>query len=155
MEETSQELAWLDRVTRFMDNRFRIPGTDIRFGLDFLVGLIPGVGDIVSLSISALLVAVMARKGASGMVVVKMIGNIIFDAIVGAVPVLGDLFDLGYKANRRNLHLLQEHYREGAHQGSAWPVVIAILVLLLVLIVAISYAIWWVLRTSWGLMVGA
>lgn len=150
MQETPQELSWLDGVTRLLDNRFRIPGTDIRFGFDVLIGLIPGIGDVVSLSISGLLVIVMARKGASGMVVVKMIFNILLDAILGTVPVLGDIFDLSYRANRRNLHLLQEHYAKGEHQGSAWPVVIAILLLVLISIIAASYAIWWVLSVSWN-----
>jgi hypothetical protein len=150
MQETPQELRWLDGATRFLDNRFRIPGTDIRFGFDVLIGLIPGIGDVVSLSISGLLVIVMARKGASGMVVVKMIFNILLDAILGTVPVLGDIFDLSYRANRRNLHLLQEHYGEGEHQGSAWPVVIAILLLVMMSIIAASYAVWWVLSVSWN-----
>ena len=79
--QTAPELKWLDTATQFLDNRFRIPGTDIRFGLDFLIGLIPGIGDLASLSLSGLLVTVMARKGASGMVIVKMLWNILIDAV--------------------------------------------------------------------------
>lgn len=150
----SSELKWLDTATQLLDNRFRIPGTDIRFGLDFLIGLVPGIGDIASLSISGLLVSVMARKGASGMVIVKMLWNILVDAIVGTIPVLGDIFDLAYRANRRNLHLLQEHYTEGEHEGSAWPVVIIILVIVITLIIAATYAVWWVLAQSYSILVG-
>ncbi|MEL7248471.1 MAG: DUF4112 domain-containing protein [Bacteroidota bacterium] len=151
---TPTELKWLDGATQLLDNRFRIPGTDIRFGFDFLIGLMPGIGDIISLSISGLLVTVMARKGASGMVILKMLWNILLDAIVGTVPILGDIFDLAYRANRRNLALLQEHYVEGEHEGSAWPVVIIILVLILMVIFAATYAVWWVLAQSYSILVG-
>ncbi|MCO6479912.1 MAG: DUF4112 domain-containing protein [Phaeodactylibacter sp.] len=137
-----QELAWIDTAARVLDSRYRIPGTNIRFGLDFLIGLAPYVGDVVSFSISGLLVAVMARKGASGMALVKMVGNVLIDTIVGAVPLLGDLFDLGYKANLRNLRLLREHYAEGRHQGSAWPVVIAILLLLFAVMALLVWGVW-------------
>lgn len=149
----SPELKWLDNATQLLDNRFRIPGTDIRFGFDFLIGLMPGIGDIASLSISGLLVTVMARKGASGMVIIKMLWNILIDAIVGTVPVLGDIFDLAYRANRRNLELLQEHYVEGEHDGSAWPVVIFILLIIVGLIIAATYAVWWVLAESYAILV--
>lgn len=137
-----QELAWIDTAARVLDNRFRIPGTNIRFGLDFLIGLVPYAGDVVSFAISGLLVAAMARKGASGMALVKMVGNILVDTVVGAVPFLGDLFDLGYRANLRNLRLLREHYAEGRHQGSAWPVVVGILLLLLALMVLLVWGVW-------------
>ena len=153
-QTTSSELKWLDGATKLLDNRFRIPGTDIRFGFDFLIGLVPGIGDIISLSISGLLVTVMARKGASGMVIIKMLWNIILDALVGTVPILGDIFDLAYRANRRNLNLLKEHYGEGEHEGSAWPVVIIILILILLLIIAATYAVWWVLAQSYSILVG-
>ena len=153
-KSTPSELKWLDTATQLLDNRFRIPGTDIRFGLDFLIGLMPGVGDIFSLGISGLLVVVMARKGASGMVMVKMIWNILVDAIAGTVPILGDIFDLSFRANRRNLDLLQEHYVEGEHVGSAWPVVIIILIIIFGVIFAATYAVWWVLAQSYAILVG-
>lgn len=154
-EEEKPELKWLDVTTKLMDNRFRIPGTDIRFGFDFLIGLIPGIGDIASLGISGVLVSVMARKGASGMVIVKMLWNIIVDAVIGAIPVLGDLFDLSYRANRRNLDLLKEHYEEGEHQGSAWPVVIVVIILVFAIIFAVTYLIWWLLGAFWTMLMGA
>ena len=140
-----EDLKWLDTVSDLLDTRYRIPGTNIRFGADFLLGLIPGAGDALTFGISGLLVLVMARKGASGMVLFKMIGNIVLDVIVGAIPILGDLFDLGYKANRRNLHLMEEHYKEGRHQGSTWwPVILVALVLLGLLVLSI-FVIWRIL----------
>lgn len=150
--QSHSDLKWLDTVTRLMDNQFRIPGTSIRFGFDVLIGLIPGIGDMITLGIGGLLVVTMVRKGASGMVVVKMIGNIILDALVGVVPVIGDIFDVTYKSNRRNMKLLREHYVEGAHQGSAWPVVIAVMLLVAVATVGMVYLIAWVLRWYYDLI---
>ena len=114
------KLKYLDTASDLLDSRFRIPGTDIRFGVDFLIGLVPVAGDVITFGFAGLLVIAMARHGASGMVVVKMLWNILLDATVGSIPVLGDLFDLKYKANRRNYQLLTEHYQEGEHQGSDW-----------------------------------
>ncbi|MBI5916641.1 MAG: DUF4112 domain-containing protein [Bacteroidetes bacterium] len=136
------EFKYLDTLTDLLDSRFRIPGTNIRFGLDFLVGLVPYAGDVVMFGFSGLLVISMARHGASGMVLVKMLGNILLDALVGSVPVLGDLFDLGFKANRRNYRLLKEHYHEGKHTGSAWPVVLAVGFSLLLMSVFIVFVGW-------------
>lgn len=153
-EETTvaSELQWLDGATQFLDNRFRIPGTDIRFGLDFLIGLMPGLGDVFSFGLSSLLVIIMARKGASGMVVVKMLRNIILDTLVGTIPILGDIFDLSYRANRRNMHLLQEHYQEGEHQGSAWPVIFGLVIVLIGSFVLVLYGVWQVLSWSMDLL---
>ncbi|MCB0595353.1 MAG: DUF4112 domain-containing protein [Lewinellaceae bacterium] len=140
-----QELAWIDSAASFLDNRFRIPGTNIRFGIDFLIGLVPYIGDVVSFAISGLLVVVMARKGASGMALAKMVGNVWIDGAIGTIPLLGDIFDLRYRANLRNLRLLKEHYSEGKHQGSAWPAVILILLALFALAGLSVWVVWRVL----------
>lgn len=134
-----KEFKYLDAMSDLMDSRFRIPGTDIRFGLDFLVGLVPYAGDVVTFAFSGMLVVAMARNGASGMVVVKMLGNILLDGAVGSIPVLGDIFDLGFKANRRNYRLLQEHYQEGKHGGSALPVIFAVIFALLLMLFLIIF----------------
>ena len=127
------EFKYLDSLSDLLDSRFRIPGTNIRFGLDFLVGLVPFAGDAVTFAFSGLLVISMTRHGASGMVVVKMLGNILLDTLVGSIPVLGDLFDLGFKANRRNYQLLKEHYEADKHGGSAIPVILAVIFALLLM----------------------
>ncbi|MBX2929744.1 MAG: DUF4112 domain-containing protein [Saprospiraceae bacterium] len=113
-------IKWVRVASELMDNRFRIPGTNIRFGLDSIVGVVPYVGDIAGFAVSGILVLVMVRYGASGMLVLRMLGNMTLDAVVGSVPVLGDIFDLQFKANRRNFRLLQAHYEEGKYKGSAW-----------------------------------
>lgn len=139
---TPEELAWVARVTGLMDSSFRIPGLGIRFGLDPIISLIPGLGDATSFTVSALLVLSMIRRGASGMLAMKMVGNILVDLAVGAIPVVGDLFDFAYKANRRNLDLMLEHYEEGKHQGSAWPALILIGVLFVGIWIGSIYLFW-------------
>ena len=148
------KLAFLDSVSRILDNRFRIPGTNIRFGLDFLIGLVPYAGDLLSFILSGGLVVAMAKHGASGMVIAKMLGNIVLDTTVGSIPILGDLFDLGYKANRRNFKLLREHYDEEKHQGSVMPYVIGVIVILLLLLVLMIWAIWNIAEFAIELIMG-
>lgn len=133
LQAATTEFKMLDAMSDLMDSRFRIPGTDIRFGLDFLVGLVPYAGDFVTFAFSGVLVLAMVRNGASGVVALRMLGNILLDALVGSIPILGDLFDLGFKANRRNYKLLQEHYREGKHRGSAWPILLGVVLVLLLM----------------------
>lgn len=132
-----------------MDNRFRIPFTNIRFGVDFLIGLVPVAGDVLSLSISGLLVLAMVRYGASGRVLLMMLGNILLDAVAGSVPVLGDIFDLAYKANRRNFELYRKYKNEGRHKGSGCGLV---LIALLALGLILYFAVWSLARlTTWVL----
>ncbi|OGX91449.1 DUF4112 domain-containing protein [Hymenobacter coccineus] len=111
-------LRWVEHVARLMDSQFRLPGTRFRFGLDPLLGLIPIVGDLSSTAVSVALLLTMLRHGASGAVVVRMALNILLDTVVGAVPVLGNIFDFAYKSNERNVALLRRHYAEGRHAGS-------------------------------------
>lgn len=143
------DLRWLDGASTFLDNRFKIPGTNIRFGADFLVGLIPYAGDVISFVISGILVMVMAKKGASGKVLLKMLGNIWMDGVFGTIPILGDLFDLRFRANRRNMALLQEHYEEGKHRGSAWGILLFILIALIFLILISVIIVWKVFKWIW------
>jgi Domain of unknown function (DUF4112) len=122
-----KDLVWLDKLADFLDNRFTIPFTRIRFGMDAVIGLIPYAGDLMTFIVSGVLVLYMVRKGASGMVAVKMVGNVVLDTAIGVVPLLGDLLDIRYKANYRNVQLLKQHYEEGKHSGSAWWVLILLL----------------------------
>ncbi len=125
-----------------MDNAFQIPGTNIRFGLDPIIGLIPGFGELVTFGISGALLLTMARYGVSRKVLLMMAGNILLDSTLGAIPLVGDLFDFGYKANQRNLNLLRRHYQEGKHQGSGKGLIIAVGVLVLALAGLLVFAIW-------------
>lgn len=91
---------------RLLDDAVFIPGTKRSIGLDPLIGLIPGVGDAVSLAVSAYIIYEGRRLGASRETVALMVGNVAIDALVGTIPVLGDLADFALKANQRNLRLL-------------------------------------------------
>ena len=129
----------LDSLAKLMDSQFQIPSTKIRFGLDALIGLIPGVGDFVGFLVSGYIITVLASNGASGFVIARVSLNILIDAIIGSIPILGDIFDLVFKANERNMKLVHEHYLEGRHQGGAWKVVVPVLFFLFVLIIGIAW----------------
>lgn len=116
--DVDERLRWVERIARLMDSQFRLPGTRFRFGLDPLLGLVPIVGDLSTTAVSVALLLTMLRYGASGAVVVRMALNILVDTVVGAVPVLGNVFDFAYKSNERNVALLRRHYAGGTHAGS-------------------------------------
>ena len=86
-----------------------MPGTSFRFGLDPILGLVPGVGDVAGAALSAAIIAAAVRHGVSRFTLARMAGNVALDASLGVVPVVGDLFDAAWKANRRNLDLLEQH----------------------------------------------
>lgn len=118
----------LHALARVLDTAFVVPGTSFRFGLDALIGLIPGVGDLVGAGLSGYILFEAARLGAPKSVLLRMGWNIAVETVVGAVPFLGDLFDAAYKANKRNMRLLDRHLGEPVvvHRSSRW-IVIAIL----------------------------
>jgi Domain of unknown function (DUF4112) len=99
----------LRRLSQLLDNSIPIPGTGYRVGIDPILGLLPGGGDTVAGALGAYIIVEAARMGLPRKVVGQMVGNIIFDSLVGIVPVLGDLFDVGWKANVRNIALLEKH----------------------------------------------
>ena len=96
-----------------LDSAFRVPGTGMRFGLDPLVGLIPGVGDVVTGLFSVLMLLHAVRLRVPKVVLARMTVNVGLDLLAGVVPIIGDLFDAGYKANLRNLTLLERHATPG------------------------------------------
>jgi hypothetical protein len=132
-------LKQLETLAKLMDAQFRIPGTDFRFGLDGLIGLIPGAGDLSTFAVSGYMVLLLARNGASGYVLARMILNILIDAVIGSIPLIGDLFDIAFKANMRNMKLMQEHYREGRHRGSAAKVIVPVLIVVFLIIAGIIW----------------
>lgn len=126
------ELRRLDQLAQLMDNQFRVPGTNFRFGLDALVGLVPYVGDLGGFIVSGFLVRTMAKKGAGVGIIFQMMGNILLDSLVGLVPVLGDFFDFGFKSNRRNVELLKKYYASGEPRPDArWSLAVVSLLLIL------------------------
>src|SRR6516164_4896079 len=101
-------IARIDALATLLDTALVIPGTSVRFGLDALIGLFPVVGDIITTALSLFIVYEAYQLGAPGHVVVRMLGNVALDGVFGAVPLVGDAFDVLWRANRRNVRLLQE-----------------------------------------------
>jgi len=107
MEDT--RLTDLRRYAYWLDDGFRVPGTHLRIGLDPIIGLVPGLGDLTGALLSTWILVVGIRRGASRATLVRMAYNIAIDALIGAIPLLGDIFDLAWKANMRNVTLLERH----------------------------------------------
>jgi hypothetical protein len=101
--------ADLEFLASILDDRFRIPGTNIRFGLDPLLGLVPGIGDLIGGALSSYLIWRAHKLGVSKFTLLRMAGNTLLDTVVGSVPVIGDILDIQFRANRRNLELLRRY----------------------------------------------
>lgn len=108
-EATPADLRDLDRLATWLDARYRIPGIGVRVGLDSLLGLVPGIGDTLAMLPAAYIVYRAHRLGAPVPVLARMAANFGVDLLVGSIPVLGDVFDVGFKANLRNIELLRRH----------------------------------------------
>ena len=134
-------------LARVLDDLIRIPGTNIGIGLDPIIGLIPGVGDMAGGLLSTYILMVAARQGVSTSVLMRMLGNIALDSLVGIVPVLGDLFDFGVKANRRNVDLLERYLlAPGQTKAASRGVVAAVVLAALLIVVGVIAAGVWVVR---------
>lgn len=135
-------------MARLWDSAVRIPGTGLTIGLDPIVGLVPGIGDAAGALVSAYIVLEAARFDVPGSTLVRMLGNVAIDALLGTVPVIGDVFDVAWRANLRNVALIEHHLADphSAQRASRfWLVAVAAaLVLLAGLGVAAG---WLVLRT--------
>jgi hypothetical protein len=131
-----QRLAALRRVAELLDNAFVVPGTSYRIGLDPIIGLLPGIGDLIS-PLFAIGMLLQARQlGIPKVVQARMLINVAIDTIVGAVPLVGDLFDFAWKSNEKNLALLELHARE-ERRGSRGDYAFVALMILLVLVLAV------------------
>jgi hypothetical protein len=134
-------LHYLRQWADLLDSRFRVPGTNIRFGLDPILSLIPGLGDIATPAFTVMLLVQAIRQGVPKVVLVRMIGNALLDALIGAVPVAGDVGDVFWKANRRNLSLIERHMHRGVQPTRGDYVFVGVAAVLLGLIVAVPVAI--------------
>ena len=134
----SKQLTTLKLLARTFDDLIRVPGTNIRFGLDSLIGLLPGGGDLVGGAVSAYAIVVAARLGAPASVIARMGLNILIDTIVGAIPVLGDMFDVAWKANRKNVALLERYLQTPLKAKRAS---IAVVAAVLIGVVAVTAAV--------------
>jgi Domain of unknown function (DUF4112) len=142
----------LELLARWTDTVFRIPGLNIRFGLDAILGLIPGAGDIVTSLASLYILSAANRYNVPRITLARMATNILLDTLVGAIPLVGDLFDVYWKSNRRNVDLLRRHMsaapaaEKSLQRRDRW-FVIAVIAGLVVLMIAAGAAAFWIL--SW------
>jgi len=109
LQGDADELAELEWLADLMDSRFQVPGTKIRLGLDAILGLVPGIGDGVSALVSAFIFQRLRKHNLPWHTQARMVGNIFVDFAIGAVPLVGDLLDVGFKANRANISLARKH----------------------------------------------
>ncbi|HEX6132652.1 MAG TPA: DUF4112 domain-containing protein [Longimicrobiales bacterium] len=144
----ARDAAGVRRLAWLLDDSIRIPGTSLRFGIDPLLGLLPGGGDLAGGVLSAYIILAAARLGAPASVLVRMGGNVILDAAAGTIPLLGDLFDAGYKANRRNARLL-EQYVDAPRPAQRSSRIVLALVLAAIAIVVVGAALLGIALIRW------
>ena len=105
----AKRIDHLQRIANVMDSAVRIPGTRLRIGLDSIVGLIPAIGDTAAMLPAAYIIGSAWRMGLPRRDLARMVGNSAIDTLIGSVPLLGDIFDVGFKANLKNMAILQDH----------------------------------------------
>jgi hypothetical protein len=140
-----EALAWL------LDNSIPIPGTGRRIGLDALVGLVPGLGDMLSGGLGLVVVLRGAQLGVPGIVLARMLANVAIDFVIGSVPLIGDAFDLWFKANMRNVRLIRRHaVAPGASTAGAWAFFGVLLGVVVLLAVGAVWVLWSILSAIFG-----
>lgn len=123
-------------LARALDSAVRIPGTNVRFGLDAVLGLVPGLGDVTGAAMGSYLVLLGSRLGAPKPVLARMVLNVALDTLAGVVPVVGDLFDVAWKANSRNMALLERYIDKPAATRKSSKVVLFLMIAALALLAA-------------------
>ena len=137
-ETAGRRRTGVDRLAWWLDNSIAVPGTRFRIGFDALIGLIPGIGDLVGTLLSGYIIAVAASQGLPRSVLARMGINVALEAIVGLVPIVGDLFDAAWKSNQRNIRLMAQFQttpdaarRQSRAVVAAWTAGVIVLVLVL------------------------
>lgn len=140
-------------LAKLLDSAVGVPGTPIRVGLDAVLGLLPGAGDAIAAALSGYIVLAAAKKGAPATVIARMLLNIGIDTLVGSIPILGDLFDVGFKSNVRNVALL-ERYAEApaALSSSSRRIGIAVIIVLAIALVTLTTLGFLAARALWHLL---
>ena len=150
---TGGGLVWLRYWADLLDSRFRIPGTEVRFGIDPILSFIPGLGDLASPIFTVVLLAQGLRQHVPKVVMVHMVGNAVLDALIGMVPVAGNIGDIFWRANNLNLALLERHAQPGRQPSAGdyafvWLITIA---LGLMVIIPVLIGLWFTIML-WQLM---
>ena len=149
--ERERRQRQVETLSSVLDSKFRIPGTQIRFGVDAVLGIVPGIGDSIGLIASAAVISQAIGLGARGFTLARMFANVGVDALVGSIPLLGTLFDVVFRANERNVRLLARHVDDplAAKQRSKALLIaipVAMVLVWLSIVVAVSAAIYAIVR---------
>ena len=133
----------LRKLSRLLDNAIAIPGTKFRIGLDPIIGLIPGAGDFIGTALSAYIVIEAARLGLPKQTLGKMVYNIVLESVVGAVPIVGDWFDFAWKANVKNIELLESHLgvAQESQKASWWFILLLVVGLFMLCLGLVSLSV--------------
>ena len=146
----AKQLSLIRFLADLLDQRFTIPGTSIRIGLDPIISLIPGVGDLIANLAGSAILLVAAKLGVPKIVLIRMGLNIAINASIGAIPLFGDILSIWFRSNIKNVELLERHLgTSGRRAAGDWLFVLVILAILLALIAGIAFAILWSLRIVW------
>jgi hypothetical protein len=105
----ADSVARIAALAKFLDSAFVIPGTNRRFGMDSVIGLVPGIGDAISAALASYIIWEARQLGLPRWKIARMIGNVAIDTTIGAIPLAGDVFDVFFKANQRNLRIIHDH----------------------------------------------
>jgi hypothetical protein len=129
-KKSLQTIAFL---SKWMDNKFTIPGTQIKFGLDPLLSLIPGIGGVISATINTFILGLILIKGVPFRIALQMFANVMVDSFISFVPVLGTVGDLMFQANTKNLSLLENHLNNNPNGKYSYGAITLLLFVLLVI----------------------
>lgn len=141
------------KFAELLDSRFTIPGTKIKVGIDPILGLVSGIGDLASAFLSIYFMFYAAKSGAKSSVLIRMFVNILADLTIGAIPILGDIFDVTWKANLRNAKLLEKLEINPEELESQSKILIWILFLLLaIILIGVIIAIGWAVAEIWNIL---
>ena len=144
-------LDGLRRWANLLDNAFRIPGTRIRFGLDAIIGLVPGVGDLSAPVFAAVILVTGFKLRLPAIVQARMVVNATIDMVLGLVPLLGDLADIAWKANLRNLALLERHAQRGVPPSRSDYVFVIVFVIALAFVALAPVVVLAYVLSHWSL----
>jgi hypothetical protein len=141
-------------LAELLDQRFTIPGTSIRIGLDPIISLIPGIGDLLANLTGSVILVIAAQLGVPKIVLVRMGINIAINTVIGAVPIFGDIVSIWFRSNVKNVDLLERSLGRQTKRASVndWLFVIALIVALLVLLVGIVFAAVWLFKQVWNIL---
>lgn len=146
IDDSRVKAGRLERLAWILDSAIRIPGTNYRIGVDGVLGLIPGFGDLVGALLSSYILASASQIGVPLVVLIRMALNIALESIVGAIPILGDIFDFVWKANQRNVKLLNYYLQKPDRATTSSRLVVTIVIVFLVFfLVALGAIVYWIL----------